>query len=117
MDVFTHYDVMDHRGMRIAEGHKASFCLEDVHCQDGVSKRYSCEGHSISVGCADVYKHDIDCQWIDITDLKPGNYIFKLNVNPNMDVPELSFSNNAAVCDLGYSGYDVSLTNCRLERG
>ncbi|XP_067936233.1 lysyl oxidase homolog 3A-like [Watersipora subatra] len=120
MGAFSHYDVLDSHGNRVAEGHKASFCLEDVECNWGHTKKYSCRGFAdqgISVGCADVYKSDIDCQWIDITDLQPGAFVFKLNVNPEREVPELSFDNNAAVCELTYNGYSAKLSDCVLARG
>jgi len=120
MQIFAHYDVVDEDGNRVAEGHKASFCLEDVQCVPKVTKKYSCKGfgdQGITVGCADDYLHDIDCQWIDITDVKPGRYVLKVNINPNYSVAELEYNNNAAICDMYYSGVNVRVTNCTLGRG
>ena len=44
MHVFAHYDILDSHGNRVAEGHKASFCLEDVECLPGREKKYQCKG-------------------------------------------------------------------------
>lgn len=44
MDAFSHYDILDSHGNRVAEGHKASFCLEDVECEWPYRKKFSCSG-------------------------------------------------------------------------
>lgn len=119
MEVFATFDVFDPKsGKRVAEGHKASFCLEDNQCLPGVEPKYACVNYGdqgITVNCSDIYKHTVDCQWVDISDLEPGNYRIKVAVNPEYKVAELDYTNNAAMCDFVYTPSFGTITNCALE--
>ncbi|KAK6185368.1 hypothetical protein SNE40_007618 [Patella caerulea] len=118
MEVFAHYDIIDEHGNRLAEGSKASFCLEDSTCDPGVEPQYDCTGYGdqgLSVNCSDNYMNDIDCQWIDITDIPIGKYIFKMEINPTILVAELDYDNNVAICEIWYSGYNAKMYDCRYE--
>ncbi|XP_063046447.1 lysyl oxidase homolog 1 [Engraulis encrasicolus] len=119
MDEFSHYDLLEvSTGRKVAEGHKASFCLEDTTCDFGHLKRYACTSHTqgLSPGCYDTYNADIDCQWIDITDVQPGNYILKLTVNPKYLVRESDYTNNVVRCNVHYTGRFVTTNNCKIAQ-
>lgn len=45
MEVFATFDIINSEGRRVAEGHKASFCLEDNLCIPGVKPRYACANY------------------------------------------------------------------------
>ncbi|KAF7667821.1 hypothetical protein LDENG_00043050 [Lucifuga dentata] len=117
MEAFSTYDLLDvPTGRKVAEGHKASFCLEDTSCDPGIRRRFACTAHTqgLGPGCYDTYHANIDCQWIDITDVPPGNYILKVTVNPFQLVQESDFSNNEVRCDIRYTGSHVQARNCRI---
>uniref|UniRef100_A0A146LUF5 Lysyl oxidase 2 n=1 Tax=Lygus hesperus TaxID=30085 RepID=A0A146LUF5_LYGHE len=118
MEVFATFDIFSGH-IKVAEGHKASFCLEDNQCHGGATPVFSCANYGdqgISVNCSDIYKHNIDCQWVDISDLLPGQYVFKVSINPEFKVPEMSFDNNAAICQMVYTGTETHLYDCQLTR-
>ncbi|XP_048001426.1 lysyl oxidase homolog 2-like [Leguminivora glycinivorella] len=119
MEVFATFDVLNATGHRVAEGHKASFCLEDNTCLPGVDKNYSCKNYGdqgISVNCSDIYMYNIDCQWVDVTDVELGDYTFKVAVNPHARIAEQQFHNNAATCVLRLSETYASVYGCTLGR-
>ncbi|KAM7392968.1 hypothetical protein PAMA_007877 [Pampus argenteus] len=118
MDEFSHYDLLDATTQHsVAEGHKASFCLEDTSCDHGYYRRFACTAHTqgLSPGCYDTYNADIDCQWIDITDVKPGNYVLKVSVNPSYQVPESDYTNNIVRCDVRYTGNYAYVSGCHMS--
>lgn len=119
MEVFAHFDIITSTGVKIAEGHKASFCLEDNQCGNNAQPVFKCANYGdqgISVNCTDTYAYNIDCQWIDITDIDPGVYTFKVVINPGMKVAEQTYDNNAVVCTLYYTEQSARLFNCTLQR-
>ncbi|XP_027195875.2 lysyl oxidase homolog 2-like [Dermatophagoides pteronyssinus] len=119
MEIFATFDLIDINENHIAQGHKASFCLEDNECYDNGNANYVCADYGdqgISVNCVDIYKSDLDCQWIDITDIRPGSYRMKIIINPERKVEEKTFENNVILCSFIYNdNFNGSVTNCTLN--
>jgi len=117
---FSDYDITDANGDRVAEGHKASFCIEDYECEKGMQKKYQCANHGdqgMQVNCADTYRHHLDCQWVDITKLPSGEYTLRVVLNPQNMVYETDYSNNIASCDIQYNQKEKAVTvgSCRFH--
>jgi hypothetical protein len=82
-DGYAFYDLLDGSGAVVATGHKQAFCLLDWSPwawadDDGT---HSCGNQGISVGWEDVYGSYLDCQYIDITAVTPGDYTLRISVN------------------------------------
>lgn len=100
-DYVTEFELFDEGGERVSQGRKESFCMAD-------SERYldepeiqtlptfSCYRQGITRGWMDHYANDLPCQWVDITDLPPGNYELVIRRNPNRLFNELDYENNTS---------------------
>lgn len=89
------YELLAPDGSVAANGHKQAFCLMDYENWDnGGRARYDCSFQGIGVGWADTYDAYLDCQWIDITDVPPGDYTLRVSLNPDRIIPELTYDNN-----------------------
>jgi hypothetical protein len=95
---YARYDLVDPgSGEVLPIGNKNGFCLRDLDSWSNPScATYDCDYQGISAGCADVYTPDLDCQWVDITDVAPGTYDLVVTVNTERSIREQSFDNNSA---------------------
>ena len=78
---YAEYVLYDEYGQYIPIGFKNGFCVIDLNCPSQDMYKYSCNYMGISAGCTDIYAENIDCQWVDITDVPDGNYTFVTRVN------------------------------------
>jgi hypothetical protein len=108
------YDLIDAAtSQTLPIGVKNGFCLRDNLVWDpalaeGTCESYDCESQGISVGCADEYDPDLDCQWVDITNVLPGDYTLRVTTNPNAQIPELDYMNNSASVLIRITDSEVS---------
>ena len=79
---FSEYRLRNAGGILVT-GHKQAFCLEDVanYLPGYPSHGYTCANQGISVGWGDVYGAYLDCQWLDITGVRPGKYFIEVVIN------------------------------------
>lgn len=99
---FASYELLDTQGQVLALGRKQAYCMEDTiqvaqGPEVGCSKVYDCYNQGIQAGWSDLYGNTLDCQWLDITDIAPGNYQLKVSLNPNHSFQEVTFDNNTAI--------------------
>jgi Lysyl oxidase len=110
-DGYARYALIDDAGEIVAPGHKQAFCLWDGgswawpelqgwDTGNGDDTMYSCYNQGVQVGWYDEYYKELDCQWIDVTDVPPGDYKIRIEVNlprADMAVPALverDYTNN-----------------------
>jgi len=82
-DEYARYELFDAGGISVASGHKQAFCLLDTFSwawnnEPGV---YDCSNQGIGRGYADIYEADLPCQWIDVSDVPPGEYMLRATLN------------------------------------
>lgn len=121
---YADYILYKSTGGTIPIGHKNGFCVMDLECSDGGTAQYGCGNMGISKQCGDIYNSGLACQWIDITDVEPGEYIMAVKVNWDQSPDALgryesNYDNNwAQVCiniivdGNGNKGFEV-LTDCQ----
>lgn len=101
-DEFARFELRDGGGV-VATGHKYGFCLLDSYSWAWPSEpgTYDCSNQGISRGHADIYESDLPCQWVDVTDVPPGDYTLRVVLNqprPESALPllvERDYGNNA----------------------
>lgn len=98
---FAQYAVVDQNGNVVAPGHKQAYCLIDSEqIRPGPTipcgPKYTCDSQGLQAGWADTYSADLDCQWVDVTGVPPGEYRLQVTINPDRLFDEVSYDNNSA---------------------
>jgi len=103
---FAHVQILDSTGqVTISNSRKLAYCAEDSYrFQNGPDVNCfgstTCDAQGLSIGWVDVYGPDLDCQFMDITNIPAGSYILRQCVNPLLTFLEATSENNCA--DIGF---------------
>ncbi len=92
------FRLKDTSGNVVATGHKAGFCLMDDmdFKQTGKTPTFNCADQGISPGWADLYGNPLDCQWVDVTGVKAGDYTLEVEINADHRFLEGDYQNNVS---------------------
>lgn len=120
---YAAYRIVDGTGNVVAVGHKQGFALIDIGPIDPSDPNtppngtYNGSYQGISRGWYDEYSSGLQCQWVDVTGVPPGNYFLEVEVNPSRLFEESSYANNVAsvpftvpACPLGCEHLDTDCT-------
>jgi len=92
---WSRFTLKDADGAVVATGHKGSFCMTDFTPPviDGAPQFLpGCGG--LDVGYYDIYSNGLACQFVDVTDVPPGQYVLTIEANVFHDIPENNYGNN-----------------------
>jgi hypothetical protein len=100
-DEFARYELRDGDTV-LTTGHKQAFCLLDTTSWAWplALGQFDCSNQGVSRGFSDFYESGLPCQWIDVTDTPPGEYVLRISLNqprPGHAIPALNerdYSNN-----------------------
>lgn len=104
---YADYSLVNTDGTVAAIGHKQSFCVEDLYQYDTADPTVSPDPvygncgdmggmQGVSRGWADDYYPNLPCQWIDVTDVAPGAYTLRVELNGMHRITELDYTNDTA---------------------
>ena len=97
MKTMVHYRLLNMNFAPVTTGRKQAFCLRDNYPYlntAGASTGYNCGYQGITRGWEDVYDKSLDCQYLDVTGVPPGQYYLEVEVNPLHVFDEATYSNN-----------------------
>lgn len=116
----------DGRSVDVAPSQKVGFCLIDSAQADPWARSsafYTLAGNSfcrehdagaesvfmgVSAGWRDVYQRELAFQWVDVSDVTPGNYALRSDADPDQVVEEADEVNPAAFTGAVVPGYTAT---------
>jgi hypothetical protein len=100
MKTMVKYRLLNLNYTKVTKARKQAFCLRDNYpytSTAGASSGYTCGYQGITAGWEDVYDQALDCQYIDVTGVPPGQYYLEVTVNPFQVVDERDYYNNKVI--------------------
>lgn len=96
MTGFAVYRLLRLDGTLVVKSRKQGFCFRDdrQYFTKAPPAKYNCDNQGITRGWQDIYNQSVECQWIDITGVKRGNYYLQVRLNPKRWVRESNYANN-----------------------